>query len=428
MAGHNGCNSLARADSALIAGGGTAGHIVPGLAVAQALTELGWPREQIHFVGSARGLDAELVSAAGFGLTALPGRGINRRGMTRGINGKNLLAVWALMRGITKGIRLVRKFRPAIVLSLGGYAALPGSIGAIVWRVPLVLIEQNAAASVSNRLLSRFAKAAAVPVLGTGLRKEILTGNPVRAEVVALANASVAPGDASVAPGDTNQRRVLRDELGWSDRPAVVVFGGSLGSFRINQATWQVLELLAAPDATSTKPTTNQPFIYHVVGQRDWGERPAIARTQDQTIYRAVPYDDSLPVALAAADLVVCRAGASTVAELSVLTKRAVLVPLPGAPNDHQRRNAEALVTAGQAKIVNDAELDAERLLSEITAGLTARQTAPNNASCSASFSNPQSAHQVAQLAIKFAKQIPRSVTAAGPDSAGPASQSDNQP
>ncbi len=405
-------NSPAKAGLALIAGGGTAGHIVPGLAVAQALTELGWPSDQIHFVGSARGLDAELVPAAGFGLTALPGRGINRRGKTRGVNGKNLLAAWALMRGIIKGIFLIKKLHPAVVLSLGGYAALPGAIGAVVGRVPLVLAEQNAAASVSNRMLSRFAKAAAVPVLGTGLRKEVVTGNPVRAEVTALAN-------MSVMSRGSNQRRALRDELGWPDRSAVVIFGGSLGSLRINQAAWQALEILKASDATNTKSTTDRPFIYHVVGHRDWDDRPAIARSQDQTTYRAVRYDDNLPLALAAADLVVCRAGASTVAELSVLTKRAVLVPLPGAPNDHQWRNAEALVATGQAQIVKDAELDAERLLSEIFAALAiARQAVPDSGTSSASprasFSSSQSAQQVAQLAITFAKQIPRSVVQPG--------------
>ena len=394
-------------DTALIAGGGTAGHLVPGIAVAQALADLGWPTDQIHFVGSARGLDAELVPAAGFGLTVLPGRGINRRRL----NLTNLKAAWSLLRGIAKGVRLVRKMRPAVVLSLGGYAALPGSIGAIIWRVPLVLVEQNAAASATNLMLSRFAKAAAVPVLGTGLRKEVVTGNPVRAEVVALAK-RVSAQDQPAA------RQALRDELGWPDVPdvpdakAVVVFGGSLGSGRINQATWQALERLSEPGTACA-----QLFIYHVVGQRDWDELPVVAKSQPPTLYRPVRYDDNLPLALAAADLVVCRAGASTVAELSVLAKRAVLVPLPGAPRDHQRRNAEILVKANQAVIVNDAELDGERLLAEIAASHSAGSSASSaDAATPASpaFSGPQSAGSVAQLAIKHATQVPTAVNRPG--------------
>ncbi len=388
-----------RASLALIAGGGTAGHLVPGLAVANALVESGWPASQIHFVGSAVGLDSQLVPAAGFALTTLPGRGINRRGKNP-VTPANFAAAWALLRGIAKGIALVRKMRPSVVLSLGGYAALPGSIGAIVMRVPLVLVEQNAVASGTNSMLSRFAKAAAVPTLGTGLRKEVLTGTPVRPEVIALAERSAA-------------RQDLRAELGWpdsADTKAVVIFGGSLGSLRINTATWQALEQLG-------QGQPGQLFIYHVVGKRDWDELPQAARDASRDpvkstakgIYRAVPYDDNLPVALAAADLVVCRAGASTIAELSVLAKAAVLVPLPGAPNDHQRRNAEIFAAAGQASIVDDADLDGARLAAEINAHLT--DAGESDRTGTSNFASAHSAHRIAELALKHA---------AGPDTAGP--------
>ncbi|HCB34822.1 MAG TPA: hypothetical protein DEP69_06710 [Acidimicrobiaceae bacterium] len=354
-----------RRSGVFVAGGGTAGHLVPGIAVAEALASSGVPRDQIHFVGSARGIDSRMVPAAGFTLTALPGRGLERRRLSR----QNAAAVRQLLVGIWRGIRLVRAERPAVVLSLGGYAALPASVGAVLWRVPLVLAEQNAAASAANRLLSRFARAAAVPVAGTGLRREVVTGNPVRRQVLDAARRRAgAAGSGAAEPGKV-----------------VVVFGGSLGSLRINTAVWDALALLAArgsPPASAADALAGVAgplHLHHVVGERDWEARPEPARhargsrgTQltPSLTYRAVAYDDDLPRAMAAADLVVCRAGGSTVAELSVLRTPAVLVPLPGAPGDHQTRNAEALAAEADARIVPDAELTGERLLAEIATAL----------------------------------------------------------
>ncbi|MDG2112939.1 MAG: glycosyltransferase, partial [Actinomycetota bacterium] len=259
--------------SALIAGGGTAGHLVPGLAIARSLVDQGWPAELIHFVGSTRGVETEMVPAAGFGLTTLPGRGLNERKISLA----NVRNLFDIVRGVVAGVVLVLRSSPAVVVSLGGYAALPASIGAIVRRVPLVISEQNAVASSTNRLLSRFAKVAAVPFAGVGLRHEVVTGNPVRQEVL-----------------DGARREQQRH---WpADRMKVVVFGGSLGSLRINRAVWASIEELA--DA-------GEVFVYHVVGHRDWPDRPSIA--VDANAYLAVEYDHELPVALASADLVISR-------------------------------------------------------------------------------------------------------------------------
>ena len=377
----------------LIAGGGTAGHLMPGLAVAAALTEHGWPAEGIHFVGSAKGLDAQVVPAAGFGLTALGGRGIT----ARRVNLTNARAAAGLAWATLRGIALVGRRRPAAVLSLGGYAALPAAVGAVIWRVPVVIAEQNAVASATNRLLARFARAAAVPVRGTGLRREVVTGNPVRAEVL-----EAAAGAAGA-----------RVRLGWpADATAVVVFGGSLGSRRINTAVWSALSALRDRDGT---------FVYHVVGKRDWDERPPdpparpeSARVRDW--YRAVPFDEHLPTALAAADLAICRAGASTVAELSVIGTPAVLVPLPIATADHQRINAQQLAAAGRARVVLDAEFDGQRLLEEISqmAGPPKRGPAASQDPPDAAFSRPDSAQRVAQLVIQHSATVPSSVAAEG--------------
>lgn len=371
----------------MIAGGGTAGHLMPGLAVASALAERGWPADGIHFVGSAKGIDSQIVPAAGFGVTLLGGRGLT----ARRVNLTNARAAASLAWATVRGIALVGRRRPAAVLSLGGYAALPATVGAVIWRVPLVIAEQNAVASATNRLLGRFARAAAVPVSGTGLHREVVTGNPVRPEVI---EAALGAGDA-------------RTRLGWpADATVVVVFGGSLGSRRINTAVWSALPSLRERDGL---------FVYHVVGKRDWEERPSPpplrpAGSQVCDWYRAVPFDEHLPTALAAADFAICRAGASTVAELSVIGTPAVLVPLPIATNDHQRRNAEQLAGSGAARVVVDSEFDGERLLAELDQmpGL-GRRAAPESAPEPA-FGRRDSAQRVAQLVIEHSSAIPGSV------------------
>ncbi len=371
----------------LIAGGGTAGHLMPGLAVASALTDRGWPNERIRFVGSARGMDAQLVPAAGFGVDLLNGRGLT----ARRVNLTNARAAASLAWATVRGVALVGRRRPAAVLSLGGYAALPATVGAVVWRVPLVISEQNAVASATNRLLGRFARVAAVPVHGTGLRREVVTGNPVRSEVV---KAAAEAQDA-------------RDRLGWpSDATAVVVFGGSLGSLRINTAVWAALGSLRDRDGL---------FIYHVVGKRDWAERPAQPppRSEDAQVrdwYHAVPFDEHLPLALGAADLAICRSGASTVAELSVLGTPAVLVPMPIATNDHQRRNAQVLAALGRARIVADADFNADRLLAELDECTSLRSRAAPKSAPEATFGTRNAADQIAQLVIQHSSMVPRSV------------------
>ena len=390
--------STRNAPSVLIAGGGTAGHLMPGLAVASALTERGWPAEGIHFVGSARGIDAQIVPDAGFGVTLLGGRGLT----ARRVNLTNARAAASLAWATLRGVALVGRRRPAAVLSLGGYAALPATVGAVIWRVPLVIAEQNAVASATNRLLGRFARAAAVPVRGTGLHREIVTGNPVRPAVV---EAALGADDA-------------RAGLGWpADATVVVVFGGSQGSFRINTATWTALPSLRDRDGL---------LIYHVVGKRDWAERPPSPSprpdgSQVRDWYQAVPFDEQLPAALAAADLAICRAGASTVAELSVIGTPAVLVPLPIATNDHQRRNAEELAATGAARVVADAEFDAERMLAELEQMLGSQRLVRPERPPESTFGRQDAAQRVAQLVIDHSSAVPGTVAPADRSSRKPA-------
>ena len=357
----------------LIAGGGTAGHLIPGLAVAEALVKAGWPREDIRFMGSERGVEQLMVPQAGFHLTTFPGRGYNRRQ----VSFQNLKNLLKLIVGVSKGVWSVYRINPAAVLCLGGYAALPASIGAVIKSTPLVISEQNAAASATNRLLARFAKVSAVPTVGTGLVREVATGNPVR-ELV------------HEAKGNRNRTRMKR---GWPESTQVVViFGGSLGATSLNRAVWE------ASDQITERPNI---LFYHVVGERDWEERPEIPAEN----YVAVQYDHDLPNSLGAADFAICRAGGSTVAELQILQIPCLLIPLPFAPNNHQQRNAEMLEKIGTGKILQDAAVDSVALITEIDWVLGAdprrkKQLIDEKVP-------PNAAKAVSELIVKHALEIP---------------------
>ena len=365
---------------AVIAGGGTAGHVLPGLSVAKELVDRGHDPATIHFVGASRGIEAELVPAAGFGITLLPGRGVQRR-----LTWDNVGAVVGLLRAAVQAVGLVRRRRPSVVLALGGFASAAVSVAAVLWRVPLVVADQNARAGAANRLVARFAAACAVPFPETDLPKAVVTGNPERDEILAVA----AEHDRDAA---------LR-ELGLpTDRVLLVVFAGSLGARRLNRAV---------EGAVGSWSDRSDLAIHHVVGARDWDARPELA--PGRLDYRAVRYESRMPLVLAAADLVVCRSGGTTVAELAVIGVPSVLVPLPIATRDHQTANAGPLVRAGAAVLVPDDELDADRLVAEVDellGGGPERLAAMSSAA--RALGRPDAAHAVADLVESSARDAGR--------------------
>ena len=312
----------------VVAGGGTAGHVLPGLAVAEALVSTGVAagRHEVHMVGSRRGIEVDLVPAAGFGLTVLPGRGIRRR-----LTPANVVAVLGLLVGMFRAVLLLVRHRPRAVVSLGGYASVPCGVAAVLLRIPLVVAEQNAVPGAANRLLGRFARACAISFPNTDLPRAELTGNPVRSEVRSLVGRS----------------EEARRSLGLDDRPLVVAFGGSLGARRLNRAVVDLVEGW----------TSGAVVIRHVVGPRGWSAGEQASECPAGVDYRPVDYEHDLPTVLAAADLVICRSGATTVSELAVLGVPAVLVPLPGAPGDHQTANARYHADAGGGVFFEDDRL-----------------------------------------------------------------------
>lgn len=366
-----------RSTWALVAGGGTAGHLLPGIAVAHELVRRGHAPATLHFVGAARGVEATAVPEAGFEVTLLPGRGLQRR-----LTAANIAAAFGLLRALVRAVALVRRRRPKVVLVLGGFASAACALAAVLWRVPIVVADQNARAGAVNRMVARFAAACAVPFADTDLPRAVVTGNPVREQVLAAAeerDPSVARAELGVPPG-----RIL-----------VGVFAGSLGSRRINEA------VLAAVDGPWRE--RGDLAVYHVVGARDWAEQgpraEVVAEGGPQGVwYRSVRYEDHMERLLEGADLLVCRAGGTTVAELTVMGAPAVLVPLPIATRDHQSANAAELAEVGAAAVVPDAELDVDRLVAEVDAIVTDRSRLEAMAAAARSLGRPDAAEAVADL------------------------------
>jgi UDP-N-acetylglucosamine--N-acetylmuramyl-(pentapeptide) pyrophosphoryl-undecaprenol N-acetylglucosamine transferase len=358
---------------AFVTGGGTGGHVYPALAVADELVRRGHARAAIRFVGSSRGLEATAVPDAGFSVELLPGRGL-RRSLSFAALRDNAGALVGTARAFGRAFRLLGRLRPRVVLGVGGYASLPCVVAARLRRVPAVVHEQNAAPGLANRVGVRLGAKAAVSLPGTPLRHAILTGNPVRAVVASVQRAPEGP-------------------------PLVAVVGGSLGAGRLNDAALGLYDRWR--DRTDVR-------IRHVSGARGHDEVAArlasLRRADDALSYELVRYEDHMEHLYAAAALFVCRAGAVTVAELTATGTPGLLVPLPGAPGDHQTRNAEALVTAGAGVLVPDAELDGARLAAELDVLLGDPERLHSMGQKARTLAQPDAAARVADLVEEAAR------------------------
>ncbi len=376
----------------IITGGGTAGHTNPGIAVAQALVDGGFPRSKVHFIGGARGNEATLVGDAGFTIDLLPGRGIQRR-----LTVENIGSVAGLLAGFVKGFAIVAKRRPAAVLCLGGYAAFAASAAAVLLRIPLVITEQNARASAVNRLFGRFAKVCALPFPDTDLPKSVLTGNPIRADILQAVEAA----DRATARADIAARVCPPSHEGGSptcdfgDRVLIAVWAGSLGATKINQSVRDLAQLWS---------DRRDVALYHVVGKRDWPDfgptSPEDGRQADGLLYLRVEYENNMPDLLVGSDVAVCRAGASTVTELAVAGLPAIHVPLPTAPRDHQRANTAEVTAAGGAILLDNADLSGAKLAELLEPLVSDAERRAEMARATKSVARPNAAADVAALLL----------------------------
>jgi undecaprenyldiphospho-muramoylpentapeptide beta-N-acetylglucosaminyltransferase len=359
---------------ALVTGGGTGGHVYPALAVAEELVRHGHPADAIRFVGARRGIESVAVPEAGFALDTLPGRGLQRRLTPTAIR-DNVGALAGSARALLAARRIVRRTRPRVVFGVGGYASLPCVLAARLARVPTVVHEQNAAPGLANRLAVRLGARAAVSLPGTPLAGALLTGNPVRHAIAAT--------------------RRHPDP----DRPVVLVFGGSLGARRVNDAALGLYERWR--DRADLA-------VVHVTGRRDHtgcARRLAAARRPgDHLDYTLVEYEEHMERRYEQATVAVTRAGAVTVAELAVVGLPSVLVPLPGAPGDHQTRNAEAVADAGGAVVVADGDATTDRLVAELEALLRDPARLDAMSAAARTLGRPDAAARVAALVEETAR------------------------
>ena len=353
----------------MIAAGGTAGHVVPALAVADALRERG---ARVEFIGGERA-EAELVPAAGYPFHGLSVRGIDRENPLRAARALLLAA-----RATGRARRLLRKVGADAVMGGGGYVAGPVGLAAATLRLPVVLTEADSHLGVSNRLLAPFASRVclAFPLEGRTGSKWLVTGRPVPRGTV-----------------DTD-RAAARERLGVTpDAACLLVFGGSLGARRLNHAALDAFGSAASPCA-----------VVHASGARDYDElRERLDELGSPGHYRLFPYIEPFADALAASDVAAARAGGS-VFELAAAGLPSILVPYPHATGSHQDANARFMEQAGAAVVIPDAELDGPRLAREVGALLSAPQRMAEMANAAQAVARPDAAERVADELLRLAR------------------------
>jgi UDP-N-acetylglucosamine--N-acetylmuramyl-(pentapeptide) pyrophosphoryl-undecaprenol N-acetylglucosamine transferase len=354
----------------LIMAGGTGGHIFPGIAVAHELSARGVP---VAWLGSAQGLENTLVPAAGIALERVGVAGVRGKGVAT-----LLLAPLRLARAVRDASRIVRRLQPRSALALGGFAAGPGGLAARLTRVPLLVHEQNRVPGYTNRVLARFARRvlAGFPDAFAPARHAEHVGNPVRAEIAALAE------PARRFAGREGPLRLL-------------VLGGSQGARALNRAL---------PEALAGLRGRVPVQVRHQAGRS--GLDAALAEYERHTLVaRVEPFIDDMAAAYAWADLVVCRAGALTLAELCAAGVGSVLVPYPHAVDDHQTRNAEYLRQAGAAVLEAEGPTLAERLVVQLEALASDPERRRAMAHAARALARPQAAARIADACLEEARR-----------------------
>jgi UDP-N-acetylglucosamine--N-acetylmuramyl-(pentapeptide) pyrophosphoryl-undecaprenol N-acetylglucosamine transferase len=345
----------------ILAGGGTGGHLFPGLAVAREFQRRVAQNSMsdILFIGTAQGLEARALPREGFKFALLSVRGLKGRG-ARGL----LDAFYGVPASLWRCLKIIREFRPDIIIGLGGYASGPMLFAAALRRIPRAIMEQNLRPGFTNKLLARFVDRVFTSYASSRQffpgAKVMETGNPVRWR---------------------NLPEVRKGE-----KFTLFVFGGSAGARRINFAVIDALKLMVdlAPGVQ----------VIHQTGQADFA---AIKEAYATLPFEAevMPFIDRMDEAYARADLIVCRAGATTVAELTAFGKAAVLVPYPYAIYDHQRGNAEALEVGGAAEMILDRELGGEKLAARLRFYFSAPEQLRAMANAARTMGRPEAAARI---------------------------------
>lgn len=367
---HPAGTSTDAAPSVVVAGGGTAGHIEPALAVAEAVNRLA-PNARITALGSPKGLEASIVPERGFDLRMIPPVPVPRK-----VNKDLFTLPLRLKQAIDETKAHLRDVQADVLIGFGGYVSAPAYLAARSLGIPFFVHEANARAGMSNKLGVRLGGTALAAVPGSGLKDEKIVGIPVKESVLNLDRAAL--------------RAEAREFFGLDpEGPVLLVTGGSQGAASINRG------VVDAADALHEAGVG----VLHAFGKKNEITAPAFDTAPR---YQAVPYIDRMDLALAAADAVLCRAGAMTVAEVSAVGLPGIYVPLPHG-NGEQELNARPVVDAGGGVIVPDAELDGARVASEVTALLGDEQGLAQASAAAESAGHRDAADEIARALLSAA-------------------------
>ena len=357
----------------ILAGGGTGGHVIPALAIAQQLRDRF--AAEILFIGTSRGIENRLVPNAGFPLRLVDVGALKNVGWTT-----RLRTLFDLPRAVWAAGGVLSEFRPDVVIGVGGYASGPAMLAAVLRRIPTLIFEPNVVPGFANRVVAPFVSAAAVHFEQTGkyFHRCVVTGVPVREAFFHVA--------------------------GEPATPSLLVFGGSQGARAINHAMMQ-----AAPGLLERIAGLR---IVHQTGEADYNDAKAAYENLGDPIdvYRFI---DDMPEFFSRATLLVCRSGASTVAEVTAAGKPAIFVPFPRAADDHQKRNAEALERAGAAVMLEQSQLTRESLIESVTLLFADQPRLNSMGKAARRLSHPNAAREIAEMAARLAgmSETTRSVT-----------------
>lgn len=352
----------------LVLAGGTGGHVYPALAVAQALQR---QSREIVWLGTRAGLESRVVPAAGIAMEWISVKGLRGKGAIA-----VLLAPFRLLLALAQSLRVIFKHKPAAVLGMGGFVSGPGGLAAWLTRRPLVIHEQNAIAGLTNRLLARLARVVLQAFPGSfskGVNAETV-GNPVRAEIASL---------------DAPSRRYQ----GRQGPLRLLVLGGSQGALALNKVVPAALELL---------PDDLRPVVRHQAGKRTIEEARAAYRAHGIDV-ELEPFIEDMAHAYAWADLVICRAGALTVAEIAAAGLPAIFVPFPWAVDDHQTANARPMADAGAAALIPEKDLDDRSLADLLRNWLQSREDLQERARKARELARPDAVDRIARYCLEAA-------------------------
>jgi UDP-N-acetylglucosamine--N-acetylmuramyl-(pentapeptide) pyrophosphoryl-undecaprenol N-acetylglucosamine transferase len=349
----------------VIAGGGTGGHLYPGIAVARELLRRR-PDAVVTFAGTARGIESRVVPREGFQLDVLRSSGLKGSSIAGLVKGLSILPASAL-----DAWRILSRRRPQLVIGVGGYSSGPVVLAAALRRIPTMLLEQNAVPGLTNRLLAKIVSAAAVtfePTMSFFGRRGFVAGNPVRPEFLSH-------------DGGESRRE--------GAPPRVLIFGGSQGAHAINMAMVEAAPRLAAAGLDITHQTGERDLD---VVRRGYADAGIPARVE--------PFLFAMDREMKDADVIVCRAGATTIAEVTSAARAAVLIPLPTAADDHQRRNAEVLARAGAADVIEQKDLTGGTLADRILRLVADESARRQMAQAAAAFTRPDAARVIVDRAL----------------------------